>query len=242
MNLLRLFVALSLPLLAFAQDARPGPTGTLAGVLNSPVKGETLAGVWVTLNRLPLSGERAFVPVSQRLQTGKDGSYSFSGLPLGRYEVCPQLPDSLYLSPCDWPAEGDSSGLGPLANLTAAAPQARLDLALLPGVVLNLRLEDGARRLETAARQSHQPAPFVGVVRANGLRSPAKPLFARNGLFVYSIVVPPGQTLRPVVDSATVEVEDAARQRLPQGLGSALTLAPGSAPTQVLFRVAGGKL
>lgn len=225
---------------------RPAPTsGSLSGAILGPAKGETLAGIWVTLNRLPQRGETGFASVSRRVLTGKDGTYSFPGLPLGRYEVCPQLGESLYLNPCEWPDTPAArlADLGPLATLTAARPDERLDIQLQAGVILNFRLEDTARRLDAQALSRNEKSPYVGVVLADGKRRPAQPLYGRNGLFVYTILVPAGQPVRPVIEAGGVDLEDTARQRLPQGLANALTLAPGSPPVEVVFRVvAGGRL
>ncbi len=243
--LLLILVTLAPPLAAQAVDARAGSlAGVISGAGQGAAKTEPLAGLWVTLNRLPTAGETSFVNVSRRLQTAKDGSYSFEALPLGRYEVCPQIADSLYLNPCDWPdaSESKTVDLGPLATLTSARPNARLDLTLQTGVVLNLRLEDSGRSLEKLAVTRNERAPFVGVLLSNGRRAPAQPVYGRNGLYIYSLVVPPSLLLRPVIESSAVELEDAARQRLPQGLGAGLTLSPGQAPAEVIFRVAGGKL
>ena len=237
-----LLIVLALAAQTAAQVVDSRTPGTITGLVTGPAKGETLAGVWVTLNRLPLSGESGFVAVSRRLQTAKDGTYSFPALPLGRYEVCPQIADSLYLNPCDWPDSASKTpDLGPLATLTTAAPTARLDLQFQLGVVLNLRLEDNSRHLEKLALTREEKSPYVGVVLANGRRRAAKPLYGRNGLYIYSVVVPARQLVRPVIESASLDLEDADRQRLPQGLGIGLTLAPGQAPTEVIFRVAGVK-
>lgn len=241
MHLLYLLLIFALTL---AAQPRPTPTsGSLTGLVLGPAKGETLGGVWVTLNRLPQRGETNFTGVSLRALTGQDGTYSFPNLPLGRYEVCPQIAESLYLNPCEWPdtPAARTADLGPLATLTAAQPNERLDIQLQQGVILNFRLEDNDRRLDAAALSRNVRAPYVGVVLADGQRRPAKPLYGRNGLFIYTILVPSGRPIRPLIESAAVELEDSARQRLPQGLANALTLAPGNAPVEVLFRVAGVK-
>lgn len=226
--------------------ANASVAGLVTGIsMGGEAKREALPGVWVTLNRLPLRGESGFTSVLRRVQTARDGGYSFTGLPLGRYEVCPQIPDSLYLNPCQWPEllpEGSTPGVGPNVTLTNLAANARLDVTLQQGVILNLRLEDPARRLDTAAVSRGDRAPYVGIVLASGRRSPAAPIYGRNGLYVYSVLVPAGQAVRPVIESTAVELEDAARQRLPTGLGARLTLAPGQPPAEVVFRVAGGKL
>ena len=242
---LLLVLFLVTPLLAAqAVEARTGSlTGVVTGNGQAAVKSELLSGLWVTLNRLPLSGETGYVAVSRRRQTAKDGTYTFDALPLGRYEVCPQIADSLYLNPCEWPDNSNSKtvDLGPLATLTAARANVRLDLELQTGVILNLRLEDSGRNLEKLAVSRNERAPYAGVVLANGRRAPAKPIYSRNGVYIYSVLVPHSQALRPVIESASLDLEDTARQRLPQGLGAGLTLAPGQAPTEVIFRVAGVK-
>lgn len=237
-----LLIVLALAAQTAAQVVDSRTPGAITGLVTGPAGGETLGGIWVTLNRLPLSGESDFVAVSRRLQTGNDGTYSFAALPLGRYEVCPQIADSLYLNPCEWPDSASKTpDLGPLATLTAASPAARLDLQFQLGVILNLRLEDNGRHLERQALARGEKSPYVGVVLANGRRRPAQPLYGRNGLYIYSVVVPAGQAVRPVIESASLDLEDSARRRLPQGIGVGLTLAPGQAPTEVIFRVAGVK-
>ena len=234
--------------LAQAQVTDAALPGLVAGTLTGTgaAKVEQLAGVWVILNRLPQAGEKGFTLVERRTRTAKDGTYSFVGLPLGQYDVCPQIPDSLYLSPCNWPQllpESQTTGLGPLALLTAASPVQALNLTMVQGAILNIRIEDTGRQIENLQRTREERAAYVGVVLASGRHSPASPLGSRNGIHIYSIVVPPGLSLRPVFEGPSVNLEDvASRQPLAQGRGQSIALDARGGPREVVLRVTGAKL
>ncbi|NES16769.1 hypothetical protein G3554_16455 [Micromonospora sp. PPF5-17] len=61
----------------------PAPAGTVKGVLTTAVTGEPYAGATVTLN-----------PGNRSTTTGADGSYQFTGVPVGEYQVAAATGDN----------------------------------------------------------------------------------------------------------------------------------------------------
>ena len=121
-----------------------------------------------------------------------------------------------------------------VAHIFAQAPPAQLRLNAG---------EDTGRQIENLQRTREERAAYVGVVLASGRHSPASPLGSRNGIHIYSIVVPPGLSLRPVFEGPSVNLEDvASRQPLAQGRGQSIALDARGGPREVVLRVTGAKL
>jgi len=84
-------------------------------------------------------------PAAGHADTGSDGVFSIRNLPAGAYTVCAQSKSSGYLDPCAW------SPAPPVVHIAAGQAIAAYRLVLQKGSVVQVRLNDPARVLDTPA-------------------------------------------------------------------------------------------
>lgn len=214
-----LLIVLFLPLLT-AQDLRI--SGIIRGELASPqqkARGpQPLLGVPVYLTRLPdnFSG-----PLNRLEFTDASGRYTFATLAPGRYRVCPHVPRTTYLSPCDWAAQIDPIEVGTkLRNF-----QVTQDYTLDTGAILTVAVEDEDGELRKSGRQA------AGLeVTVQGPRGPVRvmegaQLGARQNL---TVTVPKSRTAQIIIKTAIPTLVDAddqgARRQLAPTTGHALAV------------------
>jgi hypothetical protein len=66
--------------------------------------GKPVAGAVVSLYRKPASDILVVPGVVKGARTAADGTFSLTNVGPGTYRLCPQLPFSEYLNPCEWDA------------------------------------------------------------------------------------------------------------------------------------------
>src|SRR5258708_490175 len=122
--------------------AQPQPvSGTISGVLTGE-DGTALPGATIALHLVAKS-----LPKLRRqttdwtFVTNAAGAFQFVALPEGNYTVCPRVPNSTWLNPCDW---GFPT---PNATITRSAPTASVTITLKRGVAVPIRINDPGQLL-----------------------------------------------------------------------------------------------
>ena len=108
----------------------------------------TLIDAALTLHDLSTARVAGAQPFDHRFASGRDGTFSHSGIPAATYEICVDAPHQRVLDPCRW---GDST-----AKVTLAAGDAVTGFALIVrrGYLLQVRVNDPGQVL---------PAPVGGI-------------------------------------------------------------------------------
>ena len=99
------------------------------------------------------------VPGGGRTQTASDGSFTMSGLPDGKYQLCAVDKGGTYLDPCTW------SSAPAMVTIDAAHPISGYKLVLAKGVVLQVRVNDPGQIIGAPVSANQVSAALsVGVV------------------------------------------------------------------------------
>ena len=73
--------------------------------------------------------------------TNAAGAFQFAALPDGDYTLCPRVPNSAWLNPCDW------NFPTPTATITRSAPTASVNIILKRGAAVSVRINDPGQLL-----------------------------------------------------------------------------------------------
>src|ERR1043166_2576528 len=99
---------------------------------------------------------------------GPDGSFTFSGVPVGTFLICVQVPGSSYLNPCTWSNNPPSVTL--TNRLGGNAGRIRMD----EGQLLKVKLNDANKLLQTDEGKVPGAKVLIGVFGPNGLFVPMR--------------------------------------------------------------------
>jgi hypothetical protein len=149
------------------------------------------------------AGERpepGFRPFYASTRSGPDGSFVVSGVPAGKHRVCAQVPNSDWISPCQW--TGAVPPVAVAASQTVTAP-----LTLMKAHRLKIRLDDREKHLEKH-RDKRGSEVIAGALAAQGLFSPAQIASQDAGGRDYDVLVPYDTEVDVVVSSSYFVIAD----------------------------------
>ncbi len=227
-----LLIALTVPLAAQGNSR-------LSGVIRARLSRgpEALLGVPVYLTRLPEGGGER-IAVNRVVLTDQSGAYTFADLPYGRYRICPHVPRTTYLSPCDWDAKVDLITVG--TNVSNF--QVTQDYTLDTGAILTVAVDDEDGELRKSGRQ--------GAGLEVTVQGPHGPVRAMEGAQIgarqnLTVTVPKSRTAQILIKTAIPTVVDTddqgTRRQLNPTTGHALALGQeDSREVRFFVRKAGG--
>jgi hypothetical protein len=218
--------------------AQPRPvsgtiTGMLAGEDETTLPGATVALRLVTKS-LPKLGLQT---TSWTAVTLTGGTFHFLGLPEGGYTLCPSVPNSTWLNPCDW---GFPT---PAATITRSAPTSSVDVTLKRGAAVPIRINDSGQHLG----QNEGKTPGAGLLLEVSDSHPGSffrlvPLVSQesNGRN-YQIVIPFDTALTLFVHPTFYRVSDARGAPLREGATTMIRLlvARGQQVPPIVFTITG---
>ena len=212
---------------------RPAAVGTISGMVRDGDR-KPMAGVLVVVT--PDPGDRGSVtPYQGQAVTKADGSYEVTKVPEGSYWVCPQVPLSDYLNPCQWDVNAPTAKVGG----GGGAVTAKQDVTMAKGSFLWVQVEDPDGWLDK--HRGGRGQFRLGVRSPRGEYELAAPPMHARGRKLYRILVPKQGKFQPVREGEDFVVEHgaaAARGASPFGVEAEL----GAGERRVLIvNVRGGK-
>ncbi len=136
--------------------------------------------------------------------TSADGTYSISGMPVGRYVLCVPAPGKDLQDPCIWASRAQEVDVA--AGQTARAPL----VTVQPTTVIRIRILDPQQHLQKAVLDLKAPSLWLSLTNGAGIRF--SPVLVRSdvGSQTYELAVSQGQTYRLETASADVTLQSAA--------------------------------
>jgi hypothetical protein len=212
-------------------------TGTINGVLAGE-DGTALQGGSVVLHLITKSLSRTG---RQRTDwttvTGAAGAFQLQGLPEGDYTLCPRVPNSTWLNPCDW------NFPTPTVTITRSAPTAAIKITLKRGAAVPIRINDSGQLLA----QNEGKTPGAGFLLEVTDSRPGSffrlvPLVSQDATGRnHQIVIPLNTPLTLFVHPTFYRVNDATGAPLSQGVTTKIPLlaVSGQQVAPVVFAITG---
>jgi hypothetical protein len=172
--------------------------GSIAGITADSVTGKPLAGVFVTAVRSGLP------PLARHATSDITGIYLLPDLPAGTYTVCAHYPGDGYLDPCAW------SSIPQTINLAAGQVLAEKTIKLIPGSVVQVRINDPGQLLSTSAADL-----ALGVRGSRNIFYPAHMAVTDSGGASYQLTIPLDTLVSLEISSGHLKLGDAAGSALP---------------------------
>jgi len=163
--------------------------------------------------------------VSIKATTGKDGSFTVSGLSSGQFGLCVKSATAGLIDPCQW------LDLMTPVSVTNGAVTAGVTIRLKPASALNVTINDTALVLPQAAGQAAPPHVLVGAYDLKGFFHPLNQTKSATGNS-YELDIPFDFPVRLVVYSAKVQLQTSKGAAVPTSGYSTLVVNPSSAPSQ----------
>ena len=216
-----------------------------SGVISGALTGDdhtAIAGGRVTLILLlPPPQSRPRQPQDPPRQSvwfaisGAGGSFRFTGLSVGTYEVCAQVPGTLWLNPCEWGLQP------PAASLSDAQPTVNVTMVLKKGIAVPIRINDPGKILDQ--NEGKTPGAHLRLgVRNDAAGFQTAPIVSKDqsGRF-QQIIIPFNANVNLVAQSSFFHLLDSNGTPLPgEGPSVPVAVAPGQQPSPITLTVAGG--
>ncbi len=166
--------------------------------------------------------------------SGAGGAFQVSGLSLGTYRLCAQVPDSTWLNPCEW-------GLNsPQVTLSAVQPNATVKVILSKGVAVRVRVDDPTRALAQQEGKTPGAHLLLGVA-TDAFSFRLAPIVSQDtGGRYHQMVIPLGTAARIVASSSFFRLSDGSGAALPSSVAIPVTVPMGQAPATLRIVVTGG--
>ena len=213
-NALAAFAILSTAALAQTQQVGGSVSGTVIGEDGTAIIGATVAIHLTPAKVSRLSPQRT----DWSVQTVTGGVFDVAGLPEGTYTVCPRMPNSTWLNPCEW------NFPTPVATVTRSNPNPTLAITLKRGVAVPVRIDDQGQLLA----QNEGKTPGAGLllsVSGPGLFFRLVPLVSKDATGRnYQLLIPFNTQLTLVVHPSFYHLSNANGAALPQGASTKIPL------------------
>jgi len=196
-------LVLSMAVAATGWTQTPPVRGTISGVLNGE-DGSAIAGGTIKLHLVQRDSPKfARQTTDWAAVSGTGGAFQFVGLTEGSYTLCPRVPNSTWLNPCEW------NFPTPTATISRSIPNPNVTITLKVGATVPIRIDDAGQSLEKNEGKTPGAGLLLGV-SSPGFFFHTVPLSSKdsNGRN-YQIIVPFNIQLTLVLHSAFYHVNDA---------------------------------
>jgi hypothetical protein len=198
-----MLLAVAVAAVLCGQVRAPGRiVGRTLDAAGKPVPGIGL----VLISQFNGSQSAGFKPVQYRTRTTRDGLFNFDLLAPGRYKVC--LDSSSdggaageFLNPCTWTPDAT------MVNIVAGS-QPQMDLVLVRGVTMTIRVEDPGKHLDKHVGKTKDADFALGFLTASNLYQSARLRSKKEDEQVYEVQLPAGVSHRFLVSSKYFDVDD----------------------------------
>ncbi len=193
-------------------DAQTG-NGQIAGTVNT-TDGKSVPNAIVMLNVLPgVEG----TPYHAQGQTGGDGTFSFTQVPAGKYQVCPQAPNTDLLAPCSWTTS-------PTVTVNAGQTVQMPAIQMQHGVLFLVRVNDAAGVAASTKAIGKSAALEIGIRASSTMVQPVPLLASDANGYDYGCYVPASTALQLSVSSSAFSLADASAQSINPKNGGVYTV------------------
>jgi hypothetical protein len=166
---------------------------------------------------------------------GPGGSFHFDGLNDGKYRLCAQVPNSVWLNPCEWGLQP------PVVTLSTAEPTTSVTMILKKGAAVPIRIDDPGQLLSLNEGRTPGAHLLVGVGNDAFVFRPAPVLPPGTSGATRQIVIPFNSPVKLVVYSSFFHLSDANGVPLPRTGAAIPVLVPlGTQPAIIKLTVTGG--
>ncbi len=212
---------------------------TVNGSVSGTVVGEdgtALVGAAIAIHLTPPTPSR--IPPQRAdwsAQTVTGGTFDVSGLPEGTYTVCPRMPGSTWLNPCEW------NFPTPIATITPSNANPRLTITLKRGAAVPVRIDDPGQLLPQNEGKK-TGAGLLLSVSGPGLFFRLVPLVSQDSAGRnHQIVIPFNTQLTLVVHPSFYHVTNASNVALSQTMSTKtpLLVATGQQAPTFKFTITG---
>lgn len=163
--------------------------------------GSPLTSALVTARPVPKDGKFQ-TPTGASVLTAKDGSFRLTGLSGGVYHICVFSPKDETLDPCEW------SETPPQVEIPAGGAASALDVVVVRGVKLKLRVDDFAGLSPTRQKPRRDAFLQPGVRSANGALHRCRLVSSDRTGHDYEVLVPRNAEVQVQIDSYNLQVVD----------------------------------
>ena len=194
----RFLIALSFTLTAMAQN-----TASIQGSAVDSGTGKAVPGAVVIASRTTTPAARGVAT------SGFDGTYYYQmpSLPVGTYNVCLQVPGDGYLATCHW------GSTATVVTLAAGQKLTGTKLALKPGSVLKVHLDDPGQLLNQKTKKGYAPHLVMGVW-SGGMFYPAHVAAKTAVTADYQVTIPFDTSLKFTIQSMSLGLGNAGKTAL----------------------------
>lgn len=223
-------------LVAASSLAAQSGLGSIQGIAVDP-EARVVPRAVVSIHRV-FDREQPLLRYSDQQFTNENGSFQFSGVPAGRYNVCLQAPGSDMLNPCQW-----TPSSAPVVTAQAGTPVNAGAIRFARGSRLRVLLEDAGKLLRKHANKEPGADVHVMVLLPSGFRAPMTLVGDEEAGWEHEMVVPAGVPIQLQIASEFFDLTDDSGVPFDKKSGKHVTLASamtGGAET-VKFKVTGAK-
>jgi len=198
-TIVELLSTVLLSCLPVASQTQTG-TGKVTGLVTG-ADGKPVSNVEVSINVRPGALTDPFVPYNVVVVTGTDGTFAATGVPKGKFAVCPRAPAGL-LAPCTWGNEILTSvSDGQLVTMPSIQLQAGADLYL--------RVNDLKGKLASAQGKVPGASLMLAVRSPNGMMVPIPMTASDKTGFDHHLTVPHNTDMLLAAFSSTFPLANA---------------------------------
>jgi hypothetical protein len=197
---MKLFVAASVAVLS-ASIAGAQNTASIQGSAVDSATGKPVNGAVVIASRTTTPAARGVAT------SGYDGSYQIPSLPAGTYNVCLQVPGDGYLATCHW------GSTATVVTLAAGQKLTGTKVALKPGSILKVHLDDPGQLLNQKTKKGYAPHLVMGVW-SGGMFYPAHVAAKTAVTADYQVTIPFDTSLKFTIQSMSLGLGNAGKTAL----------------------------
>jgi hypothetical protein len=217
-------VAVFFGVLTAAASATPTVSGNLKTTANKPI----LASI--TLHDISTARVQGQQPFDRQFASKSDGSFTLTGVPAGRYQVCVDAPQENVLDPCLWSTAPTVVTIPATGNVTGLAIQ------VATGSRLTVHVNDPQALLPAPKGGIAGRALSIRVITANNHQVNFRLLGASARTRDHYLPVPFDQSMILVIEASGVSLSDSKDQKY---TGNALRIpvripGGGSKPTVIV--------
>ena len=176
-------------------------SGTIKTTANKPIRAA------LTIHDVSTARTQGHTPFDRQFASKTDGSFTISGVPAGKYQICVDAPQENVLDPCVW------SSTVNVVDLTSGAPVSGLALKVDTGYMLQVHVNDPQAALPAPKGGTAGAALSLLVITKNNRYQSLRLLGASAAAQDHYLLVPYDETMTLAVSSSSVALSDANGQR-----------------------------